>query len=48
MKRLTALEKYNSIKRQAENAGMEVTEKNRRIVVSRKKNDKGKVTRKSR
>ena len=37
IKRLTASEKYQQIKKQAEDAGMTVREKNRKIVVSRKK-----------
>jgi hypothetical protein len=36
-KRLTTAEKYQQIKKQAEDAGMTVREKNRKIVVARKK-----------
>ena len=39
-KKLTSREKYNQLKKQTESAGMEVKEKNRKIVVSRKKKKK--------
>lgn len=35
--RLTAAQKYNQLKRQTEAAGMKVTERDGKIVVSRKK-----------
>jgi len=37
MKRLTLAEKYAELKRQTEAAGMMVTERNRRLIISRKK-----------
>ena len=37
VKKLTALQKYNQLKKQTESAGMTVKEKNKKIVVSRKK-----------
>ena len=37
MKRLTLVEKYAELKRQTEAAGMVVTERNRRLIISRKK-----------
>ena len=45
MKKLTTAQKYNQLKRQTESAGMKVTEKNGKLVVSRKrkKNAKGKA-----
>jgi hypothetical protein len=39
-KKLTSREKYNQLKKQTESAGMEVKEKNRKVVVSRKKKKK--------
>lgn len=36
-KKLTALQKYQQLKKQTEDAGMTVREKNKKIVVSRKK-----------
>ena len=36
-KKLTTKEKYSQLKKQTESAGMEVKEKNRKLVVSRKK-----------
>lgn len=39
-KKLTTREKYKQLKEQTESAGMEVKEKNRKIVVSRKKKKK--------
>jgi hypothetical protein len=36
-KRLTAAQKYSQLKRQTESAGMKVSEKNGKIVVSRRK-----------
>ena len=36
-KKLTSSEKYAQLKKQTEDAGMTVKEKNRKIVVSRKK-----------
>lgn len=41
-KKMTATEKYASLKRQTEQAGMTVTEKNGKLIVSRKKNGKAK------
>ena len=41
-KKMTAAEKYASLKRQTERAGMTVTEKDGRLIVSRKKNGKEK------
>jgi len=35
--KLTAAQKYSQLKRQTESAGMKVTEKNGKIVVSRRK-----------
>jgi hypothetical protein len=35
--KLTVAQKYNQLKRQTESAGMKVTEKNGKIVVSRRK-----------
>lgn len=35
--KLTAAQKYNQLKSQTESAGMKVTEKNGKIVVSRRK-----------
>jgi hypothetical protein len=45
MKKLTTSQKYNQLKRQTESAGMKVTEKNGKLVVSRrkKKNAKSKA-----
>jgi hypothetical protein len=37
MKRLTLAEKYAELKRQTEAAGMMVAERNRRLIISRKK-----------
>jgi hypothetical protein len=37
MKRLSLAEKYAELKRQTEAAGMVVTERNRRLIISRKK-----------
>ncbi len=37
MKRLTISQKYKSLKRQTENAGMKVYEKKGKLIVSRKK-----------
>ena len=39
-KKLTAAQKYSQLKRQTESAGMKVSEKNRKIVVARKKRKK--------
>jgi hypothetical protein len=39
-KRLTISEKYRQLKRQTEQAGMNVTEKNGKLIVSRKKKKK--------
>jgi len=39
-KKLTTREKYSQLKKQTESAGMEVKEKNRKLVVSRKKKKK--------
>jgi hypothetical protein len=36
-KRLTSAQKYSQLKRQTESAGMKVSEKNGKIVVSRRK-----------
>lgn len=36
-KRMTTTEKYQSLKKQTENAGMKVTEKNGKLIVSKKK-----------
>ncbi len=36
-KRLTAAQKYSQLKRQTESAGMKVSEKNGKIVVTRRK-----------
>lgn len=41
MKKLTAAQKYGQLKRQTERAGMTVVEKNGKIVVSRKKRNRG-------
>jgi hypothetical protein len=41
-KKMTTAEKYASLKRQTERAGMTVTEKDGRLIVSRKKNGKEK------
>lgn len=40
MKKLTTAEKYKSLKKQTEQAGMSVTEKNGKLVVTRKKKAK--------
>jgi hypothetical protein len=40
MKKLTTTEKYNSLKKQTEEAGMKVVEKNRKLLVIRKKKAK--------
>lgn len=40
MKKLTTAEKYKSLKKQTEQAGMSVTEKNGKLVVNRKKKAK--------
>lgn len=37
VKKLTAAEKYSQLKSQTEDAGMSVKEKNRKIVVTKKK-----------
>lgn len=42
MKKLTVAQKYSQLKRQTESAGMRVTEKNGKIVVTRKKKIKRK------
>lgn len=39
-KKLTVTQKWNQLKRQTERAGMKVMEKNRKIVVSRKRRKK--------
>jgi hypothetical protein len=41
-KKMTTTEKYRSLKRQTEQAGMTVTEKDGKLIVSRKKNGKEK------
>lgn len=41
-KKMTVAEKYKSLKRQTEQAGMRVTEKDGKLVVSRKRNGKEK------
>ena len=41
-KRMTDAQKYRSLKRQTEQAGMTVTEKDGKLIVSRKKNGKEK------
>jgi len=41
-KKMTVAEKYSSLKRQTEQAGMTVKEKNGKLVVSRKKSGKEK------
>ena len=41
-KKMTTAEKYASLKRQTEQAGMSVTEKSGKLIVSRKKNGKQK------
>lgn len=40
MKKLTVAEKYKSLKKQTEQAGMQVVEKNRKLLVTRKKKAK--------
>ena len=40
MKKLTTKQKYNSLKRQTEQAGMKVTEKNGKLLVTKKKKTK--------
>jgi hypothetical protein len=40
--KMTSAEKYQSLKRQTEQAGMTVTEKSGKLVVSRKKNGRQK------
>lgn len=40
--KMTVAEKYKSLKRQTEQAGMKVSEKNGKLVVSRKKSGKEK------
>ncbi len=40
MKKLTVAEKYKSLKKQTEQAGMEVVEKNLKLLVTRKKKAK--------
>jgi hypothetical protein len=40
MKKLTTAEKYKSLKKQTEEAGMKVVEKNRKLLVIRKKKAK--------
>lgn len=40
MKKLTTTQKYSQLKRQTESAGMKVTEKKGKIVVSRRKKKK--------
>lgn len=42
MKKMTVEQKYRSLKRQTEQAGMKVTEKNGKLVVTRTKKGKGK------
>lgn len=39
-KKLTSAEKYKQLKKQTEDAGMKVTEKNRKLIVSRTKGKK--------
>jgi len=41
-RKMTTAEKYKSLKRQTEQAGMKVTEKDGKLVVSRKKSGKEK------
>lgn len=41
MKKLTVSEKYNSLKKQTESAGMRVYEKNGKLLVTKKKKTKG-------
>lgn len=41
-KKMTVAEKYKSLKRQTEQAGMKVTEKDGKLVVSRRKSGKEK------
>lgn len=41
-KKMTIAEKYRSLKRQTEQAGMKVTEKDGKLIVSRRKNGKEK------
>jgi hypothetical protein len=40
MKKLTLAEKYKSLKKQTEQAGMQVVEKNQKLLVTRKKKAK--------
>lgn len=44
MKKLTTSEKYSSLKKQTEDAGMKVTEKNRKLLVTKKKQNNVKKT----
>lgn len=41
-KKMTVAEKYKSLKRQTEQAGMKITEKDGKLVVSRRKSGKEK------
>lgn len=41
-KKMTTAEKYRSLKRQTEQAGMKVTEKDGKLIVSRRKSGKEK------
>lgn len=41
-RKMTAVEKYNSLKRQTEKAGMTVKEENGKLIVSKRKNGKTK------
>jgi hypothetical protein len=40
MKKLTVAQKYRQLKRQTERAGMKITEKDGKLIVSRKKKKK--------
>ena len=42
MAKLTIAQKYKSLKKQTEDAGMKVYEKNGKLIVERKKNEKKK------
>ena len=48
MKKLSTAEKYASLKQQTENAGMLVTEKDGKLVVTKKKSNAKKTSTKSR
>lgn len=41
-KKMTTAQKYRSLKRQTEQAGMKITEKDGKLIVSRKRNGKEK------